>query len=310
MTTIDVHEPSANLVVVGVDGSEGAGAAVQWAAREASRRHAGLHLVSAYPTARPGHVTGVADILPGLTHQDELTELQRRLRSELIRAHPGLAVTGVVAREEPIPLLLREAANALLLVVATRGAGRLSHVALGSVAFGVTAQAHVPVVVVRPGTDHADPAEPVVVGVDGSPVSEKALAFAFEAACVRGAPLLAVHAWESDRALDPVLTPVCAPSVGLADLEQVERLVLAERLAGWRERYPDLAVQTASRLRPLLRRAERIARPARVRMRRRKPCVLARRRLFGWYVRLLTRFSAGSLESGVQGRPGRARARA
>ena len=249
MTTIDVHEPSANLVVVGVDGSEGAGAAVEWAAREASRRHAGLHLVSAYPTARPGHVTGVADILPGLTHQDELTELQRRLRSELIRAHPGLAVTGVVAREEPIPLLLRESAHALLLVVATRGAGRLSHVALGSVAFGVTAQAHVPVVVVRPGTDHADPAEPVVVGVDGSPVSEKALAFAFEAACVRGAPLLAVHAWESDRAFDPVpdplLAPVCAPSVGLADLEQVERVVLAQRLAGWRERYPDLAVQTA-----------------------------------------------------------------
>jgi hypothetical protein len=45
--------------------------------------------------------------------------------------------------------------------------------------------------------------------------------------------------------------------------------------------------QTASLLRPLRRRAERIARPARVRMRRRKPCVLARRRLFGWYVRLL-----------------------
>jgi hypothetical protein len=46
--------------------------------------------------------------------------------------------------------------------------------------------------------------------------------------------------------------------------------------------------QTARRLRPLPRRADRIARPARVRIRRRKPCVLARRRLFGWYVRLLT----------------------
>ena len=34
-----------------------------------------------------------------------------------------------------------------------------------------------------------------------------------------------------------------------------------------------------------------MARPARVRMRRRKPCVLARRRLFGWKVRLLTRIS-------------------
>src|SRR5690242_20534498 len=41
--------------------------------------------------------------------------------------------------------------------------------------------------------------------------------------------------------------------------------------------------------RPLPRRFARIARPARVRIRRRKPWVLARRRLFGWKVRLLTR---------------------
>src|SRR5439155_6084203 len=46
--------------------------------------------------------------------------------------------------------------------------------------------------------------------------------------------------------------------------------------------------QAARRSRPLARRAETMARPARVRMRRRKPWVFARRRLFGWYVRLLT----------------------
>ncbi len=46
--------------------------------------------------------------------------------------------------------------------------------------------------------------------------------------------------------------------------------------------------QAASRSRPLRRRAARIARPARVRIRRRKPCVLCRRRLFGWKVLLLT----------------------
>jgi hypothetical protein len=46
--------------------------------------------------------------------------------------------------------------------------------------------------------------------------------------------------------------------------------------------------QALSRARPLDRRAARTARPARVRMRSRKPCVLARRRLFGWNVRLLT----------------------
>ena len=43
-----------------------------------------------------------------------------------------------------------------------------------------------------------------------------------------------------------------------------------------------------SSLRPLRRRADRMARPARVRIRSRKPWVFARRRLFGWKVRLLT----------------------
>src|SRR5205085_11571665 len=48
------------------------------------------------------------------------------------------------------------------------------------------------------------------------------------------------------------------------------------------------AVQAESRARPLRRRPARMARPARVRMRSRNPWVFARRRLFGWNVRLLT----------------------
>ena len=48
------------------------------------------------------------------------------------------------------------------------------------------------------------------------------------------------------------------------------------------------AGQTLTRARPLRRRAASTARPALVRMRSRNPCVFARRRLFGWNVRLLT----------------------
>ena len=47
--------------------------------------------------------------------------------------------------------------------------------------------------------------------------------------------------------------------------------------------------QAESFVRPLRRRAATMARPARVRIRRRKPCVRLRRRLLGWNVRLLTR---------------------
>lgn len=226
-----------NLIVVGLDESDAARAAARWAAAEAAQRRAGLHLVSALPST--GHISGVAEIAPGVA---ALTELQRMVQAELTAAHPGLRVTGTVVREDPVRLLLRAAERALMLVVATRSSGRLSHVALGSVAFGVTARAHVPVVVLRPGAEPADPSGPVVVGVDGSPTGDKALAFAFAAASARGSTLLAVHAWDVEKAFDPVVSGVGEWS-SVRDLEDIERVVLAERLAGWRERYPDVPVE-------------------------------------------------------------------
>ncbi len=62
--------------------------------------------------------------------------------------------------------------------------------------------------------------------------------------------------------------------------------------------------QAASWLRPLRRRPARMARPARVRMRSRKPWVLLRRRLFGWNVRLLTGQTPKFGLAGNQGQQG------
>lgn len=58
-----------------------------------------------------------------------------------------------------------------------------------------------------------------------------------------------------------------------------------------RATFRQYVVQADSDLRPLLRRAEMMERPARVRMRARKPCLRLRRRLLGWKVRLLTVYS-------------------
>ena len=63
------------------------------------------------------------------------------------------------------------------------------------------------------------------------------------------------------------------------------------RLPARRPAQPSVATRTGQALscaRPLRRRAARMARPARVRIRSRKPWTFARRRLFGWNVRLLT----------------------
>jgi hypothetical protein len=70
----------------------------------------------------------------------------------------------------------------------------------------------------------------------------------------------------------------------------------------------DCAGQTLTRARPLRRRAARTARPALVRMRSRNPCVFARRRLFGWNVRLLTGApdTVHGSENAGAGRPARA----
>ena len=77
-------------------------------------------------------------------------------------------------------------------------------------------------------------------------------------------------------------TPSASASVRLREAQAI-----TAALAGPHQRQARVA-QTLIRARPLRRRAARTARPARVRMRSRNPCVFARRRLFGWNVRLLT----------------------
>ena len=76
----------------------------------------------------------------------------------------------------------------------------------------------------------------MVVGVDGSAVSEAALVFAFDAAAARGVDLVAVHAWSS-TAIDEALESFVEWDAGAADA------VLAERLAGWRQKYPQVSVR-------------------------------------------------------------------
>ncbi len=83
-------------------------------------------------------------------------------------------------------------------------------------------------------------AGPVVVGVDGSPSSDAAVGFAFDAAAGRHAELIAVHSW-NDAVIDGAF-PVQPVWVDPAAIEQQERALLAERRAGWREKYPEVAV--------------------------------------------------------------------
>jgi len=227
-----VHRP----VVVGVDGSKAAERAVRWAALEARRRHVPVRVVQAAGWVPPFHQYSDRPLGP-----DSHAGVVGAARADVAAAAKvaATAAPGVVVEQEvldgfPVPRLLDETTTAQLVVVGDRGRGGVVGLLLGSVAATLAARGACPVVVVR-GIE--PPGGPVVLGVDGSPGSEPALAAAFEAAAARAVPLVAVYAWR-DLLLDPALA-----SHDWAVVEQQGRAELAERLAGWSGKYPDVPVR-------------------------------------------------------------------
>jgi len=220
-------------VVVGVDGSASAYRAVEWAAGEAHRRGVGLRLVRAFSWTTADHPTGWV-----ARYRDEMLDVSRRQVARAVRiaadTRPDVEAESQVEIGAPIEVLSSEARRAQLLVLGDRGLGEVAGLVLGSVAVSLAARGACPVVVVRGERAGAD--GPVVVGVDGSPVSEAALAFAFDAAAARGVDLVAVHAWSP--------TAIHEELASLVEWDaSAESAVLAERLAGWGQKYPQVAVR-------------------------------------------------------------------
>lgn len=180
-------------VVVGVDGSEQSTEAVRWAAREAGRRHAPLLIVHAWMWPLYRVPLGPALAAPpgaGLEAMAESVLAAARTTARAVAM--DLPVETLLEVGGAVPVLLRAAEAAALLVVGSRGLGGFSGLLLGSTGIGVSARATCPVVVVR-GNETAG--QPVVVGIDGSETSTAVLGCAVEQARGRRAPLLLVHAW-------------------------------------------------------------------------------------------------------------------
>lgn len=222
-----------NTIAVGVDGSEPSMNAVRWAAKEAHDRHAVLRIVHGHSITTPRLPSGfLVEARAAAQHclRDGVKAAQE--------AYPELKVEPVLELKPGIDVLADESEKADMVVVGARGRGGFRELVVGSTAVALTARAHSPVIVVR-GTETAG--GPIVVGVDGSPASEAALAFAYDMASRRNADLEAVHVWSD-------VISVWGGSVPIPDLDwdavaTDERIVLSERLAGWRERYPDTTVR-------------------------------------------------------------------
>lgn len=233
------ESPAERGIVVGVDGSPESHAAVRWAAQEAVLRRRPvtlLHVVAPIVVTWP-----IEPVITGFYEwqEDNATEVlkqsQETLHSE-VEGSPSPEVHLELRHDGIMTELSSASESADMIVVGSRGLGPVGGAVLGSVSRALLHHARCPVIVAREGVvRRPDRNLPVLLGIDGSPASEAATAFAFEEASRRGVELVALHAW-SDVAVFPIL------GMDWHTYEQQGHEVLGERLAGWQEAYPDVRI--------------------------------------------------------------------
>jgi Universal stress protein UspA and related nucleotide-binding proteins len=215
---------------------------VEYAAELASRRHLPLRLVHAFEliqtTVRPTY---------GWTPDAErvVRNSAQRLLDETVEvlgiAYPDIEVTAVLQKGSPVKMLLEESHDAHAVVLGSRGAGGFADLLIGSTTLHVAAHATCPVIAVPGLADANNPRHGVVVGVDGSALSDAAIGFAFETAAEVGEKLTAIHVWH-----DPTHTGIARMMPGTFNADEVgkgEGAVLAESMSGWLQKYPQVDVE-------------------------------------------------------------------
>lgn len=214
------------LMVVGVDGSDRALEAVDWAAAEAAERGFALRVC---------HVRG--DV-PNPADQD-----RNILSAAADRAHEvaaDLPVEQVTVSGNPTEALISAAAGTEALVLGARGGGGFTALLLGSVSEQAASHGRCPVVVVRGARRRG----PIAVGVDGSPESRAALGFAFERAADLGVAVRAVHAYTLSAAVTSfgAVPGGVMPDIGVEEVRSAGRQTLEAALLPWTDKYPDVSV--------------------------------------------------------------------
>lgn len=227
-------------VVVGVDGSPAGKCAVDWAARDAAMRGVPLTLVHAVqpigPTLPPLAGTMAFSRWQVEQGQKVLDDAIETARAATPAGGPAQIETALLF-SPAVPVLLDISKDADLVVVGSQGRGPIARSLLGSVSSSLVRHAHCPVAVIH----DEDPMmpypvdAPVLVGIDGSPASERAIAIAFQEASCRGVDLVALHVWSDVGVYD-------YPATDWPAMKPAAEETLAERLAGWHGDYPDVAV--------------------------------------------------------------------
>lgn len=228
-------------IIVGADGSPASAAAIRWAAKDAALRHLSLtvvHVINPAVTQWP-HGPLPDDVAVWQESQGRLIlAAALKIARDAARSRPTVSIDTEMYSSATIPTFLDLSKDAELIVVGNHGRGALARSVLGSVSSSLIRHAHCPVAVVRdeqPRTPSPVQRAPVLVGIDGSPASALATQIAFDEASRRRVHLVAVHAWSDTEIVE-------LPGLDWSAVQAEEERLLAEQLAGWQERYPDVTV--------------------------------------------------------------------
>jgi nucleotide-binding universal stress UspA family protein len=238
----DARQIPRDAIVVGLDGSPPAAAALDWAAEQAALERRLLVLVHAAPPLGAGAAASLGSLgvdTSGLREEvlADAAALLDGAAARVCAAHDGLVVDRVARVADPREALLELAGEDRVLVVGSRGMGPVRSLLLGSVSLALTKHAPGPVVVVRPLEEPRSPGGVVVaLALDGN--DAPVLDLAFRVAGSRGLPLTAMHCfWDPD---DVSRGAVDVPDDEPGHDELRERLGWA--LAAHRAAHPSMAV--------------------------------------------------------------------
>ncbi|WP_431920862.1 universal stress protein [Nonomuraea jabiensis] len=214
-------------VIVGVDGSRGALAAVLWAADDAARRGCDLRIV--HVVAPPVH--------GGQPYERSLDDAARKEGERMLTEAAALAtesrrdvhVSTELLYGHTTDILRAQAGEAAAIVVASRGLDGFAGLLLGSVGLGLAGHVAGPVVVVR-GASAIVQGE-IVTGLNPEDAVHPALDYAFEEAQARGARLRVVHAWD-----------VPSSRSGPEIIAQAQQERVRSVLTPWTKRHPGVEV--------------------------------------------------------------------
>jgi len=236
--TDNTQASATSKLLVGVDASDNAMRAVEWAAAEAAARNAPLTLVHAIS------VQGVASFDAGRfvgPAREEGHSLLRRIIERVRTRNPDLDLRAEVTDMSPAHALTELSREAALIVTGTRGHGGFAGMLVGSVSRKLAAHAHCPLAVVR-GDLPTETLDEVVLGVEPGQAAAP-IRYAFDAAARYGALLHAVRVWHPHAIYSSVAGGYCE------DLDQTradEIGAMEDLLAPLAAEHPDVKVEASA----------------------------------------------------------------